>query len=538
MMAISTDIKARAKDKADLGKSRVLTREFLKSLPLKPGVYIMKGEDSQILYVGKAKELRKRLASYQRVDTGIYPKTGILMSRVRSIEFIMTHTEKEAFILESSLIKKHRPRFNIDLKDDKSYPLIKVTVSEKWPRVLKTRRRLKDGSRYFGPFASAGAMNNTLNVINRMFPLRNCKGKKLKKRSRPCLNYQMGRCLAPCTGIADPTHYREMVDNVLLILEGRNRQLAGQMERDMRKAATDLEYEKAAMLRDRLQALDRTLEKQVVVSHYDIDQDVIGYVRKGAGVAISFINVCQGIVNGQQTYFLLDPVGGDADVLAETIRRYYGRGPAVPDELLLPFHVEGHESLAEWLSDLRAKKVQVRIPGRGERFKLLQMAETNARQIHIDKENREKSWIELAGAIQAKLSLKNFPARVECVDISNIGGKQPVGSLVCFVEGEKATSEYRHYKISGADEPDDYRMMEEVLNRRFGKDLAEELLPDLLLLDGGKGQLNLARKVLEKYRLSASIDLVSIAKDRQGKAEKIYRPGRKNPLVMRRTGSG
>ena len=528
------DKKTRVKKKAGRSRSRVLTPRFLKTVPLKPGVYLMKGEDGQVLYVGKAKELRKRLASYQKVDPTISLKTDVLMSRVRSIEFIMTHTEKEAFILESSLIKKHKPRFNIDLKDDKSYPLIKVTVGEDWPRVMMTRRRLKDGSSYFGPFASANAMRNTLGIIKMVFPLRNCKGKKLKKRSRPCLNHQMDRCLAPCTGQADPVQYQEMVENILLILEGKNRQLLKQISDEMQEAAAALEFERAALLRDRLQALNKTMEKQVVVSMADIDrnQDVVGYVRQGAGVALSFISVRQGMVNGQQTFFLLDPIGDDVEVLAEAVRRYYSRGQTIPHELLLSFDIGDTGSLAEWLSDLRGSRAQVLLPKRGGRLKLLRMAEQNARQMHIDQENRQKNWQELAAAMQAKMRLGRIPARIECLDISNISGKQPVGSLVCFIEGDKAASRYRHYKISGAETPDDYRMMEEVLDRRFAKDEEGGDLPDLLVLDGGKGQLNVARRVLENHKLLKKIELASIAKDREGKVEKIYRPGRKNPLQL------
>jgi excinuclease ABC subunit C len=529
-----TDKKTRVKEKADHSKSKVLNRDFLKGVPVNPGVYLMKGGDGKILYVGKAKELRKRLASYQKVDPAVSPKTNVLMSKVMSIEFIMTHTEKEAFILESSLIKKHKPRFNIDLKDDKSYPLIKVTVADEWPRVLITRRCLKDGSRYFGPFASAHAMRNTLNIIKNVFPLRSCKGKKLKKRSRPCLNHQMGRCLAPCVDLADHFQYQEMVESILLILEGKNRQLLQQINAEMRQAAADLEFEKAALLRDRLQAIDKTMEKQVVVSatSIDKDQDVVGYVRKGAGVALSFINVRQGMVNGQQTFFLLDPVGRDNEVLAEAARRYYSDKQKVPHELLLPFAIEDNECLEEWLSEIRGGSVRVKVPKRGGRLKLMKMAEENARQMHRDQENRQKNWQELAAALRAKLHLKRIPLRIECLDISNISGKQPVGSLVCFMDGEKTASEYRHYKITGNETPDDYRMMDEVLGRRFAKDDKKGVLPDLLLLDGGKGQLNVALRVLENNNLLEKVELASIAKDREGKVEKIYRPGRKNPLGL------
>jgi excinuclease ABC subunit C len=529
-----SDKKTKVREKAECSKSRVLTRDFLKGVPLKPGVYLMRGVGGKVLYAGKAKELRKRLASYQKVDPSVSPKTDVLMSKVSSIEFIMTHTEKEAFILEASLIKKHKPRFNIDLKDDKSYPLIKVTVKEEWPRVLMTRRRLKDGSRYFGPFASANAMHNTLDIIKKVFPLRNCKGKKLKKRSRPCLNHQMGHCLAPCTGQADHLQYRETVDSVLLILEGKNRLLLQQLKTEMQQAAVALEFEKAALLRDRLQALNKTMEKQVVVSvtGIDKDQDIVGYVRKGAGVALSFINVRQGMVSGQQTFFLLDPIGRDYEVLAEAVRRFYNVEQTVPHELLLPFRTGDNESLEEWLSELRGSRVQVLVPKRGSRLKLMKMAGENARQVHQDLENRQKGWQELAGVLQAKLHLGHVPARIECLDISNISGKQPVGSLVCFIEGEKAAAEYRHYKITGDDTPDDYRMMEEVLVRRFAKDKRENDLPDLLLLDGGKGQLNVALRVLEECNLLEKVELASIAKDREGKVEKIYRPGRKNPLGL------
>ncbi len=509
-----------------------LTAEFLRTVPNHPGVYLMKNQQGQILYVGKAKDLRKRVASYGRVNLKVSPKTHLLLSRVAAIETILTRTEKEAFILEASLIKKHRPRFNIELRDDKSYPRLKVTLGEEWPRVYMTRRRVRDGSRYFGPYSSAGAMHNTLSMISRLFPLRRCKGKYLKKRTRPCLNYQMGRCLAPCSGKVDNKHYRQMVENVLLILEGRNRQLRTQLEAEMRKASDEMEFEKAALARDQLQALAKTLERQVVVSNLDRDQDVFGYIRKGAGIGIAVMSVRQGAVCGQQVFFLLDPIGDDGEVLEEVLRQYYTREPSVPEELLLPFQAADHVSLQEWLSDIRGRNVQLRVPKRGEGLKLLYMAAANAEQVFIDQENRDRSWQELAGNLQTKLNLHIFPARVECLDISNIGGKQPVGSLVCFLDGEKAPGEYRHYSISSAHDPDDYRMMAEVLNRRFARDGKHDILPDLLVIDGGKGHLNVARNVLGEKGLQDKVELVSIAKDKGDGSDKIYRPGRKNPVSL------
>ena len=509
-----------------------MTIDFLHSVAKRPGVYIMKSLQDQILYVGKAKNLRKRLTSYQRLNPNDSPKTALLFTRVAAIETILTHTEKEAFILEASLIKKHRPRFNIELKDDKSYPRIKVTLGEEWPRVYVTRRRINDGSRYFGPYASAGAMRNTLSMIGRLFPLRRCKGKKIKKRDRPCLNYQMGRCLAPCSGRVPREEYRRMVDNVLLILEGRNRQLRVQLETGMRQASKTLDFEKAAFIRDQLQALAKTLEKQVVVSNLDRNQDVFGYVRKGAGVGISVLNVRQGMVCGQQVFFLLDPIGDDSEVLEEVLRQYYTKEQTVPDELLLPFQVVDHISLLDWLSRIFGKCVHSRIPQRGEGLKLLRLAEKNARQIHIEQDNRERNWQELAKTLERKLHLVSFPSRVECLDISNIGGKQPVGSLVCFLEGEKAPKEYRHYSISSVHEPDDYRMMHEVLTRRFTGMHKKAILPDLLVIDGGKGHLSVARNILQEKGLQGRVDLVAIAKDKENKTDKIYLPGRKNPLNL------
>jgi excinuclease ABC subunit C len=513
-------------------ESGPLSAGFLHSVADRPGIYIMKSGQGQILYVGKAKSLRKRLTSYQRANPKDSPKTALLLSKVAAIETILTHTEQEAFILEASLIKKHRPRFNIELKDDKSYPRLKVTLGEEWPRVYMTRRRSMDGSRYFGPYASAGAMRNTLNLINRLFPLRRCKGKNIKKRERPCLNYQMGRCLAPCSGKVDINEYRIMVDNVLLILEGKNRQLKNQLETEMQRTSKNLEFEKAALFRDQLQALTKTLEKQVVVSSFNRDQDVFGYVRKGAGIGISVLKVRQGVVCGQEVFFLLDPIGADNEVLEEVLRQYYTREHTIPDELILPFQVVDQASLEDWLGSFRGRRVQLLIPKRGERVKLLHLAEKNAGQIHIDQGNRERSWQELAAALQKKLHLGSFPARVECLDISNIGGKQPVGSLVCFLDGEKAAKEYRHYAISGSHEPDDYRMMREVLIRRFTNDDRKKPLPDLLVVDGGKGHLNVAREVLKTNGLEGRVELVSIAKDKENRADKIYRPGRKNPVNL------
>ena len=521
-----------AAKETDKENSRLPSADFLKTVPEQPGIYLMKDGHGKVLYVGKAKNLRRRLASYLRVNRETSPKTGLLLKGAASIDTILTHNEKEALILESSLIKKHRPKFNIELKDDKSYPRIKVTLREEWPRVYMTRRRTKDGSRYFGPYSSAGAMRSTLNLINRMFPLRRCKGRVVKKRARPCLNYQMGRCLAPCSGMIDRKQYRRMVDAVLLVLEGRNRELRDRLQTEMQEAAETLDFEKAAVLRDQLEALSRTLEKQVVVSNLDTDQDIFGYERKGAGVGIAAINVRQGMVLGKLEFFLLDPIGDDSEVLGEILNQYYGREPSIPDEVLLPFETADQDALSEWLTEMHGRLVRISVPKRGRKAQLLQMASTNAGRVLADQENRERGWQEMARNLQSKLHLQRLPARVECLDISNISGRQPVGSLVCFMEGEKTPAQYRHYSIATAHEPDDYRMMAEVLERRFKSGGPEEGLPDLLLVDGGKGHLNIALNVLAGRGLQNRIELASIAKDKGNGADRIYRPGRKNPVNL------
>ena len=302
----------------------------------------------------------------------------------------------------------------------------------------------------------------------------------------------------------------------------------------MQNASKTQDFEKAAIFRDQLQALGKTLEKQAVASNLDKDQDIWGYVRKGAALGLAIINVRQGMVLGKLEYFLLDPIGDDPEVLGEVLRQFYGREQSIPEELLLPFQVADHLSLSDWLSEIRGRGVQLLVPKRGNGVKLLQMAEANGQQVHIDQENRERSWQEMAKSLQAKLNLQRFPARVECLDISNIGGKQPVGSLVCFVEGEKTPKEYRHYSIATAHEPDDYRMMNEVLTRRFKTGEKRNVLPDLLVVDGGKGHLNVARNVLKNEGLQDQVELVSIAKDKENKTDKIYRPGRKNPISLPR----
>ena len=510
-------------------------KEFLPTVPLQPGVYLMKSRAGEVLYVGKARELRKRLSSYARIDQALHGKTAMLLSQVRGIETIVTNTEKEALILESSLIKQHRPKYNVILRDDKSYPLLKVTVQEQWPRLVMTRRRVKDGARYFGPFSSPSAMWETIRYLNSLFPLRRCKEKSLKPKSRPCLNHQMGRCLAPCADKVSREEYRELVDNVLLVLDGKNQQLVKELSRKMAQASAELRFEEAAQLRDRINSLNKTLEKQQVVAAHGKDQDVLGFARQEASVAVALLFIRKGVISGQQAFYLADPVGTDAEVLTEVLSRFYWEeGRYLPQEILLPFAGTDDQLLADWLSEQRGGSVAIACPQRGDRVRLLEMAEANARQLLVARKTRQTSWQGLAGGLQKVLGLARLPERIECLDISNLNGKQAVGSLVCFVGGEPAKDRYRHYGIHTVEGPDDYAMMDEVLGRRFAKGLTEGDMPDLLLVDGGKGQLGVAMQALADLGIPGTVELAGIAKEKVEEGEKLYRPGRKNPIILER----
>ena len=506
-----------------------LSAEFLATVSHGPGVYQMLGR-TRVLYVGKARDLRKRLSQYAHFSGPPHAKTAVMLSHVQRVETILTTTEKEALILEASLIKQHRPRYNVILRDDKNYPLIKVTTREEWPRVVVTRRRLRDGNRYFGPYASSTAMRSTLQMLYNQFPLRRCK--TVRERSRPCLNFQMGRCLAPCAGRVDAADYQRMVRDVLLILEGRTDQVVGELTAKMEQAAEALRFEQAAVYRDQIRALARTTEHQAIVADHHLDQDVFGIHRQDASVGIALLFVRGGMITGAQTFFLPEPLGEDDSLLSQTILQYYSTERQPPRELLLPFALEDAEPIGERLAELREGPVALLAPQRGKRMQLMQMAAANAAQIFSERAKKEQSWATLAAALQARLRLERQPEVIECVDISNLQGKQAVGSLVSFVHGDKAAGRYRHYRIRSQDTPDDYAMMGEVLARRLEKGLERDDLPDLLLLDGGKGQLQVAMAALARFDLGGRIDLVAIAKEKAEEGEKLFRPGRKNPVLL------
>ncbi len=487
---------------------------------------------SAVLYVGKAKDLAKRLASYMRVDAEKSSKTGVMLKQVDRVNTIITRTEKEALILEASLIKKHGPKYNIILRDDKNYPLIKVTVQEKWPRITMARRRQKDGARYFGPYSSSAAMWATLKLISKLFPLRRCKGRELQPRKRPCLNFQMGQCPAPCAGLADRSLYMENVAKIIMILEGRNKDLITQLTQQMEHFSVALDFEQAAKKRDQILALTKTLEKQVVASSHSRDQDIFGFARKDVSVAIAVLIIREGLISGSRNYFLAEPFGDDQAILSQVLNQFYFHGDNLPREIILPFDLEDTALLGERFTELRQAKVDLFVPQRGDKSVLLRMAETNAAQLFTEKERKEQTWAGLSGSFMKKLKLQFCPEYIECLDISNLSGKEAVGSLVCFHQGDPAKERYRHYKIRTVTGPDDYAMMAEVLKRRFVRGIEEDNLPNLFMVDGGKGQLGMATRIARELGILDRLDWVGIAKEKETEGEKLYKPGRKNPIIL------
>lgn len=456
-----------------------------------------------------------------------------MLSKVVTVDTLLTATEKEALILEASLIKKHKPKYNIILRDDKNYPLIKVTVQDTWPRVHMTRRRKKDGARYFGPYSSSSSMWATLRLLANLFPLRKCKGNKVRPRKRPCLNLQMGQCLGPCVGIADSIQYEEQVKKVLMILEGKNKKLIRELRSEMEKASDALLFESAAELRDQINALSKTLEKQVVASSSLKNQDIFGYRRQGTSVAIAILFVREGLITGSRNFFLSEPMETDTIVLSQVLNQFYDAKSSPAKEILIPFIIEDSKILTEKFSELLGSNVNLTIPQRGDRVRLIKMANANAEHIFDEKEKKERSWQGLSASMEKLLHLEHIPNHIECLDISNTSGKQAVGSLVCFKNGEPAKQLFRHFKIKTVDGPDDYAMMEEVLQRRFKRGLEENNLPDLFVVDGGRGQLGIALRVADEFGIRNDLDWIGIAKEKESEGEKLYKPGRKNPILLK-----
>ncbi|MDP2673422.1 MAG: excinuclease ABC subunit UvrC, partial [Dehalococcoidia bacterium] len=522
--------------------SRTQLIDQVRALPARPGVYIFRDASGDVVYVGKAATLRNRVRSYFGSPRSLEPKTRRLVERVADMEYVVTANAQEALILEASLVKRHQPFFNVRLKDDKHYPYLKIDLSEEWPRVEITRRVADDGARYFGPYASAGSVRRTLDLVKKLFPWRSCTKAITGKDPRPCLDYYIQRCIGPCASLCSKEEYDEVIHQVILFLEGRSEEVTRGLRRGMDEASGALEFERAGRLRDQVRAIERTTERQVMAVVERVDIDVFGLAREGPEACVEVFFVRGGNVIGRDT-FALDGAADEADavVLAGFLEQFYQSAPFVPRRVLLPFAVADQPLIQEWLSQRRGSKVEVLAPRRGEKRALVQTAEDNARE---SLQAARAKWLADSGKarealdqLQDEMNLPSPPRRIECYDISNIQGTSAVGSMVVFVEGRARPAEYRRFRIKSVAGSNDFAMLQEVLRRRFQK-TAEALadrtsahpepveggvsvapeydesfgaVPDLVIVDGGKGQVSAAHDAMRNMGVG-QIPLAGLAK--------------------------
>lgn len=528
---------------------------ILDMAPQKTGCYLMKDASGKVIYVGKAVNLRSRVRSYFHSSAQADTKTLHLVSNIADIEWIVVASELEALILEMNLIKKHRPHFNVRLKDDKRYPYIKVHWADPFPKVTVTRRMLEDGSRYFGPYTSVWAVHKTLDVLRRVFPYLTCDRVITGEDERACLYYDIKLCNAPCIGRIDQEDYRQMIADLCNFLNGRTEPIVGRLQEEMGRASAELRYEKAASIRDQLQAIENIVERQKVVSKDYVDSDVLAMARSDREACVQVFFIRGGKLIGRE-YFMLENTEGtpDSDVMAEFLKQFYDQAASVPSQLLLPEEVDEAKVIGEWLRQRRGgKKVEIKIPRRGQKRELIQMAAENAAetlgslqaQWQADKHRQTEALVE----IQAALKLEQAPQRIECYDISNTQGTAAVGSMVVFEAGIANKKLYRRFNIQSVQGPDDFASMEEVLTRRLRRWLAAQeetgkpgskvdasfsRLPELVIVDGGKGQLSRAAKVLEAFGLLEQVPLAALAKQ----SEELFLHGREQGILLPRNSQG
>ncbi len=504
-------------------------RRAAAELPRSPGCYLMRDTRGKVIYVGKAKRLKARVSSYTREPEKLGPygvKVGRMVSQVAAVDFIVTSSEKEALLLENTLIKRHRPRYNVDLRDDKSYPYLRLDTTHAYPRLSLVRRpQGRDGARYFGPFDSAGMARATMKMLQKTFPLRRCTDHAIKSRQRPCLDYETGRCLAPCVGACTDDQYAEAVAGLLSFFQGQGKELARRLRRRMKQAAAEQRFEEAAAYRDRWQALERTLEQQHVSRAGGQDLDVVAIAQDEQGSRLALLAVRHGRVVASRVHDLKEAAWGPAEMMAQGLLQLYDpEGPGAPS-LILVSHLPPDPALVvEVLAERSGAKVELRRPQRGDKMGLMRLAQMNAAAPRATDRERRAAALERVGR---KLKLPGPPARMECVDISHLGGRLTVASLVSFSEGEPDKSAYRRYQVVGAaGASDDYAAIREVLSRR----LARHQGPDLLVVDGGKGQLNIAKAVLDELAPDPQPALAALAKGRGRGPDRVFVPGRKNPV--------
>lgn len=505
-------------------------KETLAVLPNAPGVYIMHDASGKVIYVGKAVILKNRVRSYFRPASQVSPKVRAINAHVASIETIVTASEMEALILECNLIKKYRPRYNINLKDDKTYPYLKITVGEAYPRMVLTRRVQKDGARYYGPFADAGALRDTMKLIRTMFPLRHCRNLNAK---RPCLQYHLHRCLAPCTGKVPVSEYRQLVDSVLLLLDGKVAQLEKELTAKMQEASDRLEFEAAARYRDSLLSVRKLAEKQKATTESG-DRDVVGLAMDDSGVCVQVFFIRSGKILGRDSFFLDQEIGEPGgEVLADFLKQYYHENHRPPREILVSEELEDSDRtlLSQWLSTLNEKTVDLLVPQRGLKHDLVLMAVNNAKKNLEERLRRGQAsgqtGLDAAEQLQKALGLVKPLERMDCFDISHNQGRETVASMVVFRNGEPSKKDYRRYKLRSTEgKPDDFKSMQEVVYRRY-RDLED--LPSLIIIDGGKGQLSSACEVIRGLGISGEeVPVIGLAK----REEEIFKEGAHTSILL------
>lgn len=505
-------------------------REALAVLPDKPGVYLMHDKDGKVIYVGKAVVLKNRVRSYFRNLASHTPKVRAMVAKIADIETIVTSSEVEALILECNLIKKYRPRYNIMLKDDKSYPYLKVTLNEEFPRLYVTRRQMRDGAKYYGPYADAGAMHATVKLLRSMFPLRTC---RMMNAERPCLNYHIKRCLAPCAGLVSKEEYGNMIKSVCMVLDGRTTELERDLKRRMQEAADNYAFEEAARLRDQLQAVMRLNEQQKAVTGQDSDMDIIGFAKDMTGICIQIFFVRKGKLLGRDNFFLQDDGESEKEVITAFVKQYYNEASYIPREIALPVLPDAEEQgvIEQWLAEKAQRKAELVRPQRGVKKDLLHLANDNA--VKLLEERLRKGQLSLKNDVQAAeelqqaLGLPNPLERMDCFDISHTQGSETVASMVVFRNGSISKKDYRRYKIVSAEgKPDDFKSMQEVVYRRY-KDYED--LPSLVVIDGGKGQLSSALEVIRGLGLH-DLPVIGLAK----REEEIFKEGQSESILLDR----
>jgi excinuclease ABC subunit C len=519
-------------------------KEKIDLAPRKTGVYLMKDKEGRIIYVGKAKNLKSRIRSYFQGTDSRY-MVPFLVSRVHDLDLILTNTEKEALILENNLIKEHRPRYNVYFRDDKSYFNIRIDETDHFPWFQLIRRPKKDGATYFGPYPSSVSAKDTLHFLQQIFPLRTCKSNEFRRRRRPCIEYEIKRCLAPCCDRIGAEEYRGLVRDVIAFLEGRTGKLVSDLKARMARASEEMNFEEAARIRDRIAAVEETLEKQRIVSMAFKDQDVFGYWREDDLIQICVLHVRDGKILGHKKFPLFRSVLDSSEILSSSLKQYYDEELFIPGEILVSEPLEDMETIQEWLTERKKKKVLLIRPFKGERKGLIRIAEKNAENIFKTDRSVEAETARTLSALRDILHLRKLPGRIECFDISTLGGQSAVGSMVTFTDGRPDKTGYRHFRIKHVKGMDDYGMMLEVLGRRYRQ---KENLPDLVMLDGGKGQLRMAVSVFHEQGIQ-DLDIIALAKKadldtgekvtalhgrkgiRKGE-DRVYLPGRKDPVYL------